>query len=151
MTPYWEHVTQRVQTKIFVFSFLFSCYNRLNVTSNIKNSCFLIRIKDGDEESKATKIKGTVSRYCACPNFHFWKGCCEIKRCEDSRTTLSSPFASRLADFSTTLKLLRITDQWCKVPVKFRFGRNQDFFGVTFIAVGRRTKRWEAFWHRLKT
>ena len=51
-----------------------------------------------------------------------------IKRCEESRRTLKNPFASRLAEFRTTLKLLRITDQWYIVPVKFRFGRNQDFW-----------------------
>ena len=39
-------------------------------------------------------------------------------------------FASRLAEFDTTLKRLRI------VPDEFRFGRNQDVFGITFIAVG---------------
>ena len=44
-------------------------------------------------------------------NFDFWTGCREIKRCEESKTTLKNPFASRLAEFNTTLKLLRITDQ----------------------------------------
>ena len=63
------------------------------------------------------------------------------QKCEKSKRTLKNPFASRLAEFNTTLKLLRITDQWYIVPVKFWFGRNLDFLGVTFIAVGRRTKR----------
>ena len=62
------------------------------------------------------------------PNFDFRTGCREIKRCEESKRTLKNPFASRLAEFNTTLKLLRITDQWYIVPVKFRFGRNQDFW-----------------------
>ena len=45
-------------------------------------------------------------------NFDFWTGCHEIKRCEESKRTLKNPFASsRLAEFDTTLKLLRITDQ----------------------------------------
>ena len=44
-------------------------------------------------------------------NFDFWTGCREIKRCEESKRTLKNPFASRLAEFNTTLKLLRITDQ----------------------------------------
>ena len=79
------------------------------------------------------------------PNFDFWTGCRKIKRCEESRRTLKNPFASRLAEFSTTLKLLRITDQRCNVPVEFRFGRSRDFFGVTFIAVGRRTKDEKSF------
>ena len=45
------------------------------------------------------------------PNFDFWTGCREIKRCEESKRTLKNPFASRLIGFNTTLKLLRITDQ----------------------------------------
>ena len=45
------------------------------------------------------------------PNFDFWTGCLEIKRCEESKRTLKNPFASRLTRFNTTLKLLRITDQ----------------------------------------
>ena len=55
-------------------------------------------------------------------NFDFWTGCHKIKRCEDSKRTLKNPFASRLVEFNATLKLLRITDQWYIVPVKFRFG-----------------------------
>ena len=58
------------------------------------------------------------------PNFDFRTGCREIKRCEESKRTLKNPFASRLAEFNTTPKLLRITDQWYIVLVKFRFGRN---------------------------
>ena len=45
------------------------------------------------------------------PNFDFWTGCREIKRCEESKRTLKNLFASRLVKFNTTLKLLRITDQ----------------------------------------
>ena len=45
------------------------------------------------------------------PNFDFRTGCREIKRCEESKRTLKNPFASRFAEFNTTLKLLRITDQ----------------------------------------
>ena len=45
------------------------------------------------------------------PNFEFWTGFREIKRCEESKRTLKNPFASRLAEFDTTLKLLGITDQ----------------------------------------
>ena len=76
--------------------------------------------------------------------------CREIKRCEESKRTLKNPFASHLAEFNTTLKLLRITDQWYIVPVKFWFGKKSGFFGITFMAVGRRSKRWEALWCRLK-
>ena len=49
-TPYWEYVMQWVQMKIFVFSCHFPCYNRVSVTTNIKNSGLLIRIQDGDGE-----------------------------------------------------------------------------------------------------
>ena len=45
------------------------------------------------------------------PNFDFWTGCREIKRCEESKRILKNPFASRLAGFNATLKLLRIMDQ----------------------------------------
>ena len=45
------------------------------------------------------------------PNFDFWTGCREIKRCEESKRTLKNPFALRLVEFNTTLKLPRITDQ----------------------------------------
>ena len=45
------------------------------------------------------------------PNFDFWTGCNEIKRCEESKRTLKNPFASRLVEVNTTLKLVRITDQ----------------------------------------
>ena len=45
------------------------------------------------------------------PNFDFLTGCREIKRGEESKRTLKNPFTSRLAEFDTALKLLRITDQ----------------------------------------
>ena len=69
------------------------------------------------------------------PNFDFWTGCCETKRCEESKRTLKNPFASRLTAFNTTLKLLRprITDQWYIVPVKFRFGQNLDFLALLLL------------------
>ena len=51
-------------------------------------------------------------------NFDFRTGCCEITGCEKSKRTLKNPFASRLAEFDTTLNLFRITDQWYIVPVK---------------------------------
>ena len=58
-------------------------------------------------------VKGTVSIPVTAhaPNFDFWTGCREIKRCEESKRILKNPFASRLAGFNTTLKLLRIIDQ----------------------------------------
>ena len=61
------------------------------------------------------------------PDFDFWTGCRELKRCEASKTTLKNPFASRLAEFNTALNLLRITDQWYVVLVKFWFGEIEIF------------------------
>ena len=44
------------------------------------------------------------------PSYDVWTGCREIKRCEESKRILKNPFVSRLAEFNTILKLLRITD-----------------------------------------
>ena len=55
MTPYREHITQQVETEILVFSRHFSCYNRVSVTTNIKNSGLLVRIQDGNEENSAAR------------------------------------------------------------------------------------------------
>ena len=73
------------------------------------------------------KLKEQYPVTAHAPNFDFRIGC-EIKRCDASERTLKNPFASRLAEFNITLKLLRITDQLYIVPVKFRFRRNQDFW-----------------------
>ena len=56
-TPYWEHVTHQVETKIFVFSRHFLCYNRVSVTTNIKNSGLLVRIQDDDKKKSAARRK----------------------------------------------------------------------------------------------
>ena len=83
------------------------------------------------------------------PNFDFRTGCGEIKRCGESKRTLKNPFASRLAEFNTTLKLLRITDQWYIVPVKFRFGRNRVFFALLLLPLAggpKGGKRFDADW-----
>ena len=79
------------------------------------------------------------------PNFDFWTGCREIKRCEESKRTLKNPFASRLAEFNTTLKLLRITDQWYIVPVKFRFGQNLDFLALLLLPLAGGPKNWKYY------
>ena len=84
------------------------------------------------------------------PNFDFWTGCREIKRCEESRRTLKNPFATRLAVFDTALKPLSITDRWYILLRLSLIWTKSGFFVVTFIAVGRRTKSWEALWCRLK-
>ena len=84
------------------------------------------------------------------PNFDFRTGCREIKKSrEESKKTLKNPFASHLAEFSTTLKLLRITDQWYIVPVKFRFGRNRDFLALLLLPLAggpKDGKRFDADW-----
>ena len=79
------------------------------------------------------------------PNFDFWRGCCKIKRCEEIKRTLKNPFVSRLAESNTTLKLLRITDQWYIVPVKFRFGRNLDFLALLLLPLAGGPKDWKHF------
>ena len=84
------------------------------------------------------------------PNFDFWTGCREIKRCEESKRTLKNPFASRLTGFNTTLKLLRITDQWYIVPVKFWFGQNLDFLALLLLPLAGGPKDWSHFDARLK-
>ena len=53
------------------------------------------------------------------------------------KRTFKNPFASRLAESDNTLKLLRITDQWYIVPVKFRFGRNRDFLALLLLPLAR--------------
>ena len=79
------------------------------------------------------------------PNFDFWTGCREIKRCEKSKRTLKNPFASRLAGFKTTLQLLRITNQWHSVPVKFRFWQNLDFLALRLLPLAGGLKDWKHF------
>ena len=83
------------------------------------------------------------------PNFDFWTGCREIKRCEESKRTSKNPFASRLVEFNTTLELLRISDKWYIVPVKFRLGKIWIFWR-SFYCRWRRTKSLEVLWCRLE-
>ena len=45
------------------------------------------------------------------PNFDSRTGCREIKRCQESKRTLKNPLPSRLGEFDTSLKLLRITEK----------------------------------------
>ena len=67
--------------------------------------------KQLDDKASKHCLKEQYPVTAHAPNFDFWTGCPEIKRCEESKRTLKNPFASRLAEFNTTLKLLRITDQ----------------------------------------
>ena len=61
--------------------------------------------------AKRENLKEQYPVTAHAPNFDFPTGCREIKRCEESKRTFKNPFASRLAEFDTALKLLRITDQ----------------------------------------
>ena len=81
---------------IYICSHNILCYNHRNIS--IFTIFFLV-------------LKEQYLVTAHAPIFDFWTGCPEIKRCEESKRTLKNPFASRLAEFNTTLKLLRITDQ----------------------------------------
>ena len=88
------------------------------------------------------------------PNFDFWTGCREIKRWKESKRTLKNSFASRLAEFYITLKLLRITYQWYIVPPEFRIGRNRDFLALLLLPlVGgpKDGKRFDADWRLISS
>ena len=68
-------------------------------------------------------------------------GCHEIKRCEEGKRTFKNPYGSCLAEFNTTLKLLRIyTDQWYNVPVKFWLGPNLNFLALLLLPLARGQK-----------
>ena len=108
----------------------------------------------GKEARKLSKLKEQYPVTAHAPNFDFWTGCPEIKRCEESKRTLKNPFASRLAEFNTTLKLLRITDQWYIVPVKFRFGQNLDFLALLLLPLAggpKDGKRFDADWRLISS
>ena len=108
----------------------------------------------GKEARKLSKLKEQYPVTAHAPNFDFWTGCREIKRCEESKRTLKNPFASRLAEFNTTLKLLRITDQWYIVPVKFRFGRNRDFLALLLLPLAggpKDGKHFDADWRLISS
>ena len=102
-------------------------YAKDNFHNKAKKVCIIQGQPQPHIHSKARVLKEQYPVTAHAPNFDFWTGCREIKRCEESKRTLKNPFASRLVEFDTTLKLLRITDQRYIVPVEFRFGRNRDF------------------------
>ena len=95
---------------------------------------FVARKEIGDVCTQAmNSLKEQYPVTAHAPNFDFRTGCPEIKRCEESKRSLKNPFASRLAEFDTTLKLLRITDQWYIVPVKFQFGQIRVFMALLLL------------------
>ena len=63
----------------------------------------------------------------------FGQDVAKSKDARRGRERIENPFASRLAEFDTTLKPLRITDQWYIVPVKFWFGRNRVFLALRLL------------------
>ena len=67
------------------------------------------------------------------PNFNFWTGCREIKRCEESKRTLKNPFASRLAKFYITLKLLRSYTSMIYCSPSVSIWAKSGFFGVKLL------------------
>ena len=81
----------------------------------------------------------------------------EIKRserCEESKRTLKNPFASRLTEFDTTLKLLSITDQWYTVPAEFKFGRNRNILALLLLPLAgglKDGKRFYADWRLISS
>ena len=82
-----------------------------------------------------------------CRTLSFWRNIATFKRCEQSKRTLKNPFALRLAEFDTTLKVLRIADQRYIVSGKFRFGRNRDFLASLSLPLAggpRKGKRFNA-------
>ena len=117
---------------------------------NVEREMFWSANQNISESRKALeRLKEQYPVTAHVPNFDFLTGCCEFKICEESTRTLKNPFASHLADFDTTVKLLRITDQWYIVPVKFRFGRNRDFLALLSLPmVGgpREGKRFNDSW-----
>ena len=93
----------------------------------------------------ANYLKEQYTVTAHAPNFDFWTGCREIKRCEETKRTLKNPFASRLAEFDTALKLLRITDQWYIVPAEFRFGQNRDLLALLLLPLAKGPKDGKRF------
>ena len=82
-----------------------------------------------------------------CRTLIFWRNVAKFKRCVESKRTLKNLFAPRLAEFDTTLKVLRIADQWYIVSVKFRFERNRDFLALLSLLLAggpRKGKRFNA-------
>ena len=102
------------------------------------------------------QFKGTVCHYCACTRLWFLNRMSQ-KLSKDARRvkrTLKNLFVSRLAEFNTTLKLLRNTDQSYIVPFKFRFGQNLDFLALLLLPLARGPKdgkRFDADWRLISS
>ena len=75
---------------VVIFTSYDNIYKVFELPATLKN----------DNDSGELKEQYPVTAHA--PNF---------ERCEESKRILKNPFASRLAGFNTTLKLLRIIDQ----------------------------------------
>ena len=104
--------------------------------------------------NKKLNLKEQYPVTALAPNFDSWTGCPKVKRSQESKRTLKNLFALRLAEFDTTLKLLRITDQWYIVPVEFWFGRNRDFLALLLLPLAggpKDGKRFDADWRLISS
>ena len=81
------------------------------MTNENTTLCVFILGRSELAEAALGNLKEQYPVTAHAPNFDFWTGCREIKRCEESKKTLKNPFAKRLAEFDTALKPLRIRDQ----------------------------------------
>ena len=81
------------------------------MTNENTTLCVFILGRSELAEAALGNLKEQYPVTAHAPNFDFWTGCREIKRCEESKRTLKNPFATRLAEFDTALKPLSITDQ----------------------------------------
>ena len=82
------------------------------MTNENTTLCVFILGRSELAEAALGNLKEQYPLTAHAPNFDFWTGCREIKRCEESKRTLKNPFATRLAEFDTALKPLSITGQW---------------------------------------
>ena len=81
------------------------------------------------------------------PNLDFRTECREFKR-EDSEN-LEKSVCIALCRVRYYTKLLRITNQWYSVPVKFQFGQNRDFLAFLSLPLTggpREAKRFKSSW-----
>ena len=93
---------------------------------------------------KIKRVEEAQSRYCAYTKFS-----CRILPIQNTRVVSDyRTFTLCTVKFGPTLILLKITDQWYIVSLRFRFVKS-GVFGVAFFAVCRRTdegKRFDVHW-----
>ena len=69
--PYWEHVINQVQAKIFALSCLIPRYNRVSVTTNIKNSGYSQEFNKVNSVVR-WKFRANLGQFCGRVRPH-WK------------------------------------------------------------------------------